>query len=112
MAFLRSLGAQETDELAASLANTHWTHGYFMEPHGPPFNQGEHVGDRYWQVRQALARKHGSREEPGGPDMCLPMTVKEGTPLDAKSGFAEYRKCLNSKPHLLRFRRLLRGAQP
>ena len=34
MAFLRSLGAQETDELAASLANTHWTHGYFMEPHG------------------------------------------------------------------------------
>jgi len=53
MAFLRSLGAQETDELAASLANTHWTHGYFMEPHGPPFNQGEHVGDRYWQVRQA-----------------------------------------------------------
>ena len=76
MAFLRSLGAQETDELAASLANTHWTHGYFMEPHGPPFNQGEHVGDRYWQVRQALARKHGSREEPGGPDMCLPMTVK------------------------------------
>ena len=112
MAFLRSLGAQETDELAASLANTHWTHGYFMEPHGPPFNQGEHVGDRYWQVRQALARKHGSREEPGGPDMCLPMTVKEGTPLDAKSGFAEYRKCINSKPHLLRFRRLLRGAQP
>ena len=68
------------------------------------------MGDRYWQVRQALARKHGSREEPGGPDMCLPMTVKEGTPLDAKSGFAEYRKCINSKPHLLRFRRLLRGA--
>ena len=55
MAFLRSLGAQETDALAASLASTHWTHGYFMEPHGPPFNQGEplNVGERYWQVRQA-----------------------------------------------------------
>ena len=45
--------------------------------------------------------------------LALTLTpTKEGTPLDAKSGFAEYRKCINSKPHLLRFRRLLRGAQP
>jgi hypothetical protein len=106
MAFLRSLGEEETDALAASLALTHWTHGFFMQPHGPPY-QGEHVGERYWQLRAALAKK---REDQTGPDMCLPMSVKDGTPADSKTGFAAYRKCINSKPQLLRFRRLLRGA--
>ena len=106
MAFLRSLGEEETDKLAASLSLTHWTHGYFMEPHGPPY-KGEHVGERYWQLREALGKK---RKDSTGPDMCLPMSVKDGTLTDSKTGFAEYRKCMNSKPHLLRFRRLLRGA--
>ena len=106
IAFLRSLGQEETDELAASLSLTHWTHGFFMEPHGPPY-KGEHVGERYWQLREVLSKR---RKDPTGPDMCLPLNVKDGTPTDSKTGFADYENCVNSKPHLLRFRRLLRGA--
>lgn len=106
LAFLRSLGQEETDELADSFALTHWTHGFFMEPHGPPY-KGEHVGERYWELRESLGKR---RKDPTGPDMCLPIQVKDGKPIGSKTGFADYRKCMNAKPHLLRFRRLLRGA--